>query len=93
MGRGTSGAVSPILRSKSEQAGARSAECFGEVPACLQQLSLRCNPFAHRLWVPSPLVGEGQDEGVRGTYTAGRPLTLALSHKGRRNLYAKARES
>ena len=58
----------------------------------LQQISLHCNPFTHRLWVPSPLVGEGQDEGLCGTNAACRPLTLALSHKGRGDLWAHGRQ-
>ena len=34
-------------------------------------------------WVPSPLVGEGQEEGEHGLSTAHGPLSLALSHEGR----------
>jgi hypothetical protein len=38
-----------------------------------------------RLWVPSPLVGEGQDEGatVRSSCLSRDTLSLALSHQGR----------
>src|SRR5215510_14372594 len=39
--------------------------------------------WAERPWVPSSLAGEGQDEGMHGTSSAGRPLTLSLSHEGR----------
>jgi hypothetical protein len=41
-------------------------------------------------WVPSPLVGEGQDEGDHGLSTATGPLTLALSHEGRGDSENKA---
>lgn len=33
-------------------------------------------------WVPSPLVGEGQEEGASGRSAAYGPLSLALSHEG-----------
>jgi len=41
-------------------------------------------------WVPSPLVGEGQEEGDHGLSTAHGPLTLALSHEGRGDSENKA---
>ena len=41
-------------------------------------------PFADkRLWVPSPLVGEGQDRGSHGRTAAIHPLILSLSCEGR----------
>jgi hypothetical protein len=60
--------------------------------ASLKQISLRYDPFTLRLWVPSPLVGEGQEEGVLGRSTAVRPLTLALSRQGRGDLSAHGRQ-
>jgi hypothetical protein len=38
------------------------------------------------MWVPSPLVGEGQEEGAYGFCCARHPLSLALSRKGRGDL-------
>jgi hypothetical protein len=46
-----------------------------------------CPPFVMhaRRWVPSPLEGEGQDEGetVRSSLAPQDTFTLALSHQGR----------
>jgi hypothetical protein len=44
-----------------------------------------------RLWVPSPLVGEGQDEGalLRRSLLPCDTLTLTLSHQGRGDLTNK----
>jgi hypothetical protein len=46
-----------------------------------------CSAFVMqlRLWVPSPLVGEGQDEGatVWSSCLSRDTLSLALSHQGR----------
>ena len=43
--------------------------------------------YAMRLWVPSPLAGEGQEEGDHGHWPEWSRLTLtlslALSHQGR----------
>src|SRR6266508_611111 len=42
-------------------------------------------------WVPSPLVGEGQEEGAHGASRAVGPLSLALSHEGRGDPRAQSR--
>jgi hypothetical protein len=60
--------------------GGRRRNMIVPVVNHLQQIALRGNLSTHRLWVPSPLVREGQDEGVRSTNFASRPLTLPLSH-------------
>jgi hypothetical protein len=39
--------------------------------------------------VPSPLVGEGQEEGAHGWCSALHPLSLALSHEGRGDLHSQ----
>src|SRR5215813_12407681 len=42
--------------------------------------------------MPLPFVGEGQDRGTHGPSSAGRPLTLSLSRKGRGDLSPHSRQ-
>src|SRR5215510_16250468 len=62
------------------------------ITASLQQISLRYDPFTHRLWVPSPLWGKVRMRGCMGRSAAVGPLTLALSHEGRGDLSAHSRQ-